>query len=100
MLRVRQSRWLLRRDAALLACFLCVMAASEGLSTEARLELSMILEETSLRIVYVTASARLAQRVKSIEKLKREESKIINNFRPKDSFELFRVEWNLYFQIV
>ena len=92
MLRVRQLRWLLRRDAAFHVCFLCAVPASEVLSTEVRLELSMILEETSSRIVYATGSARLVQRARSIEKLKKEESKIINNFRPINSLELVRVK--------
>jgi len=84
VLRVRQSRWLLRRDALFLVCFLCAVPVLEGLSTEARLEQSMILEETSLRIVCAICSAPFVQRARSIEKLKREGSKIINNFRPID----------------
>jgi hypothetical protein len=76
VLRVRQLRWLLRRDAVFLVCFLSAVLALEGLSTEARLERSMILEETSLRIACAIGAAHLVQRARSIEKLKREASNI------------------------
>ena len=80
MLRVRQLRWLLRRDVAFLACFPCVAAASEVRSIGARSEPSMTSEETSLRIAYAIGAARHVQQVRSIEKRKREASKIMNNF--------------------
>jgi hypothetical protein len=67
VLRVRQLRWLLRRDAVFLVCFLSAVLA---------LERSMILEETSLRIACAIGAAHLVQRARSIEKLKREASNI------------------------